>query len=312
MTMRDELALLGAQLTYKKRLEFMLKELRAQEQPLSARVDVLKARMLQERRDVDRLEGRSLSAFVYYALGKKEEKLDTERREFYAARVKYDAAARELDAIRQDIEATEEDLQDLQDCEARYAAALEQKRIAIEQSGLPEADEIMKKGRTLNVLRCQEQELGEALSAGNAALRATDDVADSLRSAVDWSTLDLLGGGRFTDVAKQEKLDEAQKNIEELQVHLQKFNKELADVVMRSNMQAQIDSMLRFAEAFFENIFADMDIFDRVKQANSQLDHTRDQILGILRQLQTRLDEVRHAQVKARAELDALVVRVEL
>ena len=170
--MRDELALLGAQLTYKKRLEAMLKELRAQEAPLSRKVAELEAVMIRERKDVDRLEGRSLSAFVYYALGKKEEKLDAERRQFYAARVKYDAAARELDAIRQDIEATEEDLQDLQDCEAKYAEALEQKRLAIEQAGLPESGEIITRNRTLNRLRCQERELEEALAAGNAALHA--------------------------------------------------------------------------------------------------------------------------------------------
>lgn len=310
--MRDELALLGAQLTYKKRLEAMLKELHAQEAPLSRKVEALEEIMLRERKDVDRLEGRSLAAFVYYALGKKEEKLDLERREYYAARVKYDAAARELESIRQDIESTQEDLADLQDCEARYAVALEEKRIAIENSGLPEAEEILTKGRNLNRLRCQEQELAEALSAGNAALRAADAVEDCLRSAEDWSTLDLLGGGALVDAAKHEKLDEAQKNIEELQVNLQKFNTELADVTIRANVQVSIDAMLKFADFFFDNIFTDAAVMDRVKQAHVQVEHTRDQILGVLRQLQTKLDEVRHGQVKAKAELDALVVKAEL
>lgn len=310
--MRDELALLGAQLTYKKRLEAMLKELRTQEQTLARKVSLLETKMIEERKDVDRLEGRSLAAFVYYALGKKEEKLDTERREFYAARVKYDAAARELEAIRQDIEATQEDLQDLQDCEAKYAVALEQKRIAIEQSGLPESGEILARGRTLNTLRCQEQELGEAITAGNAALLAADNVADSLRSAVDWSALDLLGGSLFTDNAKNERLDEAQKSIEQLQIQIQKFNKELSDVTIRTNAQVSIDSMLKFADYFFDNIFTDSAVLDRVKQAHMQIEHTRDQILGVLRQLQTKLDEVRHGQIKARAELDALVVQAEL
>ena len=259
-----------------------------------------------------RLEGPSLAAFVYYALGKKEEKLDAERREFYAARVKYDAAARELDSIRQDIESTEEDLRDLQDCEVRYTIALEQKRVAIEHSGLPEADLILAKGRTLNVLRCQEQELEEALSAGNAALRAADAVEDSLRSAEDWSTLDLLGGGLLADSAKHEKLDEAQKNIELLQIQLQKFNKELSDVTIRANVQVSIDAMLKFADFFLDNLFTDAAVMDRIKKAYGQIEQTRDQILGVLRQLQTKLDEVRHGQVKARAELDALVVQAEL
>lgn len=310
--MRDELALLGAQLTYKKRLEAMLSELRAQEAPLARKVAQLETAMLSERKDVDRLEGHSLAAFVYYALGKKEEKLDAERREYYAARVKYDAAARELEAIRQDIEATREDLQDLHDCESRYAAALEQKRIAIENAGLPESREILAKGRSLNLLHCQEQELVEAVSAGNAALRAADDVEDSLRSAMDWSALDLLGGSPFVDAAKHEKLDEAQKRVEELQVLLQKFNKELSDVTIRANVQVNIDAMLKFADFFFDNIFTDTAVMDRVRQAHVQVEQTRDQILGVLRQLQTKLDEVRHGQIKARAELDALVVSVEL
>lgn len=310
--MRDELALLGAQLTYKKRLEAMLKELRAQEAPLSRKVAELEAVMIRERKDVDRLEGRSLSAFVYYALGKKEEKLDAERRQFYAARVKYDAAARELDAIRQDIEATEEDLQDLQDCEAKYAEALEQKRLAIEQAGLPESGEIITRNRTLNRLRCQERELEEALAAGNAALHAVGEVTESLRSAEDWSTLDMLSGGHLSDTAKHEKLDAAQKAIEELQVTLQRFNKELSDVTIRANVQTSIDAMLRFADSFFDNVLTEGAIADRSKQAHAQVEQTRDQILGVLRQLQTKLDEVRHQQVSAKAELDQLVVSAEV
>lgn len=310
--MRDELALLGAQLTYKKRLEAMLKELHAQEAPLSRKVEALEEIMLRERKDVDRLQGPSLAAFVYYVLGKKEEKLDLERREFYAARVKYDAAARELESIRQDIESTEEDLLDLQDCEARYAAALEQKRTAIENSGLPEAEEILTKGRNLNRLRCQEQELEEALAAGNAALHAADDVEDSLRSAEDWSTLDLLGGGLLTDSAKHDKLEEAQKNIEQLQIQLQKFNKELSDVTIRTNVQMNMDAMLKFADYFLDNLFTDAAVLEKIKKAHVQIEQTRDQILGVLRQLQTKLDEVRYGQVKAKAELDALVVKAEL
>lgn len=310
--MRDELSLLGAQLTYKKRLEFMLKELRSQEIPLAQKVAALEAIMLRERKDVDRLEGRSLYAFVYYALGKMEEKLTQERREYYAARVKYDAAARELEAIRQDIESTEEDLKDLQDCEARYLIALEQKRIAIENAGLPESGEILKKGRSLNELRCQEQELEEALEAGSAALRAADAVSDSLRSAADWSTLDQLGVPLLSETAKQEKLDEAQQCIEELQVQIQHFNKELSDVSIRANAQVNINAMLKFADDFFDRIFTDAAALEKVKLAHQQVEHTRDQILGVLRQLQTKLEEVRHNLLKAKAELDALVVNVEL
>ena len=55
--MKDDLSLLQAQLTYKKRLESMLKELKAQQEPLQAKVAKLEARMRSEQKDVDRLEG---------------------------------------------------------------------------------------------------------------------------------------------------------------------------------------------------------------------------------------------------------------
>lgn len=310
--MKDELSLLQVQLTYKKRLEVMLKELRTQEAPLRQKVAELEKVMQHERKDVDRLEGRSLAAFVYYALGRKEEKLDTERREYYAARVKYDAAARELEAVQQDIEATEEDLRDLKDCEERYAKALEAKRLAIEAAGLPESDAVLGKERTLNFLTSQERELQEAVTAGTSALRATVDVSEGLRSAEDWAALDMLGGRLFVDAAKHDKLDEAQKNVEELQVQLQRFNKELSDVSIRADIQVSIDAMLKFADCFFDNLFTDAAVLDRIRQARAQVDRTREQILGVLRQLQTQLETVRYQLAKTKTELDELIVSIEL
>ncbi len=310
--MRDELALYGAQLTYKKRLEAILAELQNQQTSLEQKVSQLKKAMESERKDVDRLEGRSLAAFVYFALGKKEEKLDTERREYYAARVKYDAAVRELEAVRQDLECTQEDLMDLKDCENQYAAALERKRQTIEESALPEARVLIEKGRALNLLHSQELDLEDALAAGNAALCAVSNLTESLRGAEELGTLDLLGGGKFIDGAKQEKLDDIQKNIEALQVELQRFNKELADVPIRANIQSSMDAMLQFSDRFFENLFADAEALEKIKQARLQVDLTRDQVLGVLRQLQTKLEEVRHVQTKARTELDEMVVNFAL
>ena len=115
--MRDELSLLEAQLTYKKRLEAMANELREQRAVLQQKVALLEQKMILEKKDVERLEGKSLAAFYYHAFGKMNEKLEGERREYYAARVKYDAAVRELKAVELDLECTEEDLLDLRDCE---------------------------------------------------------------------------------------------------------------------------------------------------------------------------------------------------
>lgn len=308
----DELSLLQAQMVYKKRLEAVMAELRSQEAPLLEKVRHLEEIMHSEQKDVDRLEGRSLAVFLYTFLGKHEQMLDKERQEAYAARVRCDAARRELDAIQEDIRETEEDLRDLQDCESRYARALEEKSRALEAAGTPNGSAVLEKQQSLRYLEGQEQELAEAIEAGTASLRTLSQVLSSLNSAKDWSHLDVLGGGFLTDMAKHEKLDEAQRNIETLQVQLQKFNRELSDVTIRPELQVGIDRMLKFADFFFDGLLADLTVLDTIKSAYAQAEQTREQILGILRQLQSTLEHVRHSRQKAARELEELILNAEL
>ena len=310
--MRDEISLLQAQLTYKKRLEAMLLELRSQQEILSKKTTELESIMKRERSDVDRLEGRSLTALFYHMTGKIDEKLDEERREYYTARAKFDTARRELEAIEQDIETTEEDLQDLADCEERYARAVEQKRQAIEAAGTQVSDELLGKKRTMTFLQSQDRELSEAIAAGTAALRTTADVLQSIESAKDWAAFDILGGGLLADLAKHDKLDEAQKSVEQLQVELQRFNKELSDVSIRADIQVSIDGLLKFADYFFDGIFADAAVLDRIRQSQTQVEQTREQLLDILRQLHTRQEDIHSRIAKLQEETDRLIVSTEV
>ena len=310
--MRDELSLLEAQLTYKKRLEAMAHELREQRAVLQQKVALLEQKMILEKKDVERLEGKSLAAFYYHAFGKMNEKLEGERREYYAARVKYDAAVRELKAVELDLECTEEDLQDLQDCEQRYVRAMEDKRRAIQDSGTPQSRDFLEKEQDLNFLKSQEQELQEAITAGTAALRVANDVVLSLKHVEGLGMFERLGSSFLTDMAKREVLDDAQKNVEQLQIQLQSFNKELSDVKFRDNLGAGMGRLLRFSDTYFENLLTVETPVERLKESIRQVDETRDLILGMLRQLQSRLEEVRHRQVTMQKELNRLIVATEL
>lgn len=310
--MKDDVSLYQAQVTYKKRLEAVLKELRSQYGPLKEKAARLEKEMVRERRDVDRLEGHSFAALLYHMSGKMDEKLDLERREYYAARAKYDACLRELEAVSQDMEATEEDLRDLADCEERYARALEEKRRAIEASGRPEGAALLEQKEQLIYLSGQERELEEAIAAGTTALRTTADILQDIESAKDWATLDLLGGGFLADKAKHDRLDDAQQNVEQLQVQLQRFNKELSDVTIRSCLQVNIDGMLRFADFFFDGLLADLTVLDRIKQSLGQVEQTREDILSILRQLQDELEDVRRRCARIRRDTDSLILSADL
>lgn len=97
-----QLQQLQEKVSQKKRLEAKWRELQSQQEDLSRHVQELKTVMGNEQADVDRLERTSLTAVFYAVIGKKEDMLDKEKAEAYAAKVKYDSAVQELNLVAND------------------------------------------------------------------------------------------------------------------------------------------------------------------------------------------------------------------
>lgn len=313
MTYYDEkLQQLQEQMARSKQLEAMIKELRNQRDSLTAQVRELESIKLEEQADVDRLEGRSLAAFFYNVIGKMDEQLDKERQEAYAARVKYDAAARELEGVEADLRRYESELSALRGCEHRYDEVLKEKADAIKAAGGSNGEEILKLEERNAFLESQKKELQEAISAGNAALSTTQQVLSSLDSAEGWGTWDLFGGGLVADLAKHSHLDEAQGAIEQLQSQLRRFKTELADVTIQADMQVNVDGFLRFADYFFDGLFADWAVLDKINQSQSQVQNTKSQIASILSRLDSMMRTLEQEQVQIKSKLDTLVRDAQL
>ena len=303
----EQLQKLQERIARKRQLEAQVSELRTQHSALSARVQELEAIKMQEQADVDKLEGRSLAAFFYHVIGKMDEQLNKEREEAYAARVKYDAAARELSAVEGELARYEAELADLHDCERQYDTVLKEKADAVKAAGGTAAEEILKAEERLAFLDSQSRELQEAVSVGSSALSTTDQVLSSLDSAEGWGTWDLLGGGLISDLAKHSHLDEAQDNIERLQSQLRRFKTELADVRISADMQVNVDGFLRFADYFFDGLFADWAVLDKISQSQERVRSTRCQIESVLSRLDGMQRSVEREQAQLQNKLDSLV-----
>lgn len=308
MTFYDErLQRLQEQIARKRQLEAMVAELRSQRETLNARVRELNGIRLSEQADVDKLEGRSLAVFFYRVIGKMDEQLNKERQEAYAARVKYDAAARELTGVDEDMARYEAELAGLRNCEQQYRTVLNEKSNVVKAAGGAAAEEILKLEERRAFLESQKQELHEAVSAGDSAIATTKQVLSSLDSAEGWGTWDLLGGGIITDVIKHSRLDEAQGAIEQLQSQLRRFKTELADVTIHADVQVNIDGFLRFADYFFDGLFADWAVLDKIGQAKSQVQSTREQIELVLKRLSAMQRAVEQEHMQLESRLDKLV-----
>ena len=304
----DQLKGLQEQMARQRQLTAQLESLRAQRGQLERHVQELDQIRLKETNDVEKLEGAGLSALFYSLLGKKEERLGKERAEAYSAVVKYNAALRELRAVEDYIESVETELGGLAGCERAYNQLLEERARQIKASGSETGKRIFNLEERLGYLQAQLREVDEALAAGSVCQNTVDAILDRLGSAEGWGTFDLLGGGLLSDIAKHSHLDEAQRLVEELQIQLRRFKTELADVTIRTDMQVQIDGFLRFADYFFDGIFADWAVLDRIERAQHQVLDTRSQISETLRQLAAMQSDMEGEYAGLKDELDSLII----
>ena len=293
----------------KKRLDAKYADLKAQAAAYEEQLTTLRASCEKEQEDVDKLEGRSLAAYFYNVIGKKDEKLDKERKEAYAARVKLDAAERELTAVKSEMNTIRSRLGELNGCENAYSRALESRREEIKASGTPEAEELLSLEEQITEQESQQNEIGEAILAGKAAYAIAEQILSELDSADGWNTWDMFGsGGLITHMAKHGHLDDAQDLVETLQDKLRSFKTELADVSITADMQVNIDGFLRFADYFFDGLFADWAVADRINESMSAVQKTKDQIGRLVERLTKMKETAARKEKDLRARADALVV----
>ena len=283
----NNLRQLQQRVALKKQLEAKFNDLRNQRRVFDQKVVELRVEHRSEQADVVKMEGRSLANYFYQLFGKLDEKLDEERREASAAKVKLDAAERELAAVDYEIQEIQAQLQDLYGCEEAYSAALEEKRNAVKSSGAPAASQILEIEEKIAFHESQKKEIREAISAGHSALGTADGVLSELEDADSWNTWDMFGGGGIiTHMAKHGHLDEAQERVEQLQGKLRQFKTELADINIHADMQVSIDGFLRFADYFFDGLFADWAVGDKISEAQSSVQKVKGQISSALSKLE--------------------------
>ena len=300
---------LQRQAAMKPSLEVKLTELQHQRQTFESEVTTLRAVFRKEQADVERLEGRSLANYFYQVVGRLDEKLDQERQEAYAAKVKLDAAERELDGIEVDLQSVKTQLSEASVAEAKYRQELEKKYSALKLSGTDAVDQIMKIEQKIAAKEAQKQEIKEAISAGRSADSTADSVLSELKSAEGWNTWDMFGGGGIiTHMAKHEHLDSAQDLVSNLQSKLRRFKTELADIRITASIQVNVDGFLRFADYFFDGLFADWAVGDKISQSISSVTETKRQIVRTLDKLLEMEKATDGEIVKLHQKLDNLIV----
>lgn len=275
--------------TYKK-YEVMLKDLKGQLSDLSKKETKYAVELDLELEDVDRLNRKSFSSLIYTVLGTKEDKENKERQEALTAQTKLNEVRREKEELNYRISLLQVEKSKFASCEQDFNRLFKQKYDLLKTNTAPEAQRIIVFEENLS--KCEDiiKELDEAISAGSLVLDRLIDVESSLNSAKGWGTWDMLGGGLISDIAKHSHIDDAKNAASDVQILLNDFRTELADININSSIIINIDGFTKFADFFFDGIFADWMVQSRINDSLDSVLKVKsnvDEILIRLKQMQT-------------------------
>ncbi|MDR9744855.1 hypothetical protein [Paenibacillus taichungensis] len=271
-----------------------LEKLNEEEAEWKRKVQQRLEHLQKEQNDVDRLNNMTLSAFFYHLIGKKEDRLEKEELELMESKAEYDTACQMLTDIQKQRSQVKQQLdgqRQYQFWQSDYKVLLGKK----ENDLLDKDAELQQMAEDREHLSGELQELNEADREGQYLLDALECAEKALSSAGNWGVYDMMGGGMISTHIKRSRMDDAQVAIVDAGRRLRRFQKELEDVKMAVNSELHLGGLLSFADYFFDNLFVDWMVQDKIRKAETQV---KDGLSAVRSTLHVLKDEIRDHKVK--------------
>jgi DNA repair exonuclease SbcCD ATPase subunit len=250
-----------------------------------------------EKSDVEKLERISPGNFLHTILGKKEEKLEKEKEELISAKISYDSATAELESLIREIERIKVRISDIGDVNGEYARLIKEKENILMEKYGGIRDKLNTIAEKESRLISDSKEISEAIQAGTELASSLDRVQESLRSAGNWGTWDIFGGGMIATMAKHSKIDDAQNEINNVQLLLKEFHRELKDMGGEIDLSIEIGSFLTFADYLFDGLFVDLAVQSKIGDAQEKAEKAKYKVGIVLENLKVKLNE-NHEELK--------------
>ncbi len=121
------------------------------------------------------------------------------------------------------------------------------------------------------------REVDEAIRAGERALDSLREAKAKLDSARNWGIYDIIGGGMLSSMVKHSKMSSANEWVEQANRDLKRFAKELRDVD-EDGLYVQAGNLASTMDIFFDNVFSDFIVQNRINEARGEIDRMIDRI----------------------------------
>ena len=301
------LAMTIQQRRQKQKLEQDLQAVDAGLQAESARLASLQDKLNEEKVDVEKLESTSLTALFYSVLGSWDQQLEKERQELLSVQLLYQKSSRQVEFLERDREYLIKQLAELAGVEAQYTSLLAEKELVLRQSNPAAAHELLALSEQTGSLNAEIKEIGEAILAGKQLSGSLDQVIDSLESAKNWGTWDLLGGDLVATLVKHSRIDDARDGIEEVQAGMTRLTRELADIQDQVDLGIDITGFESFADFFLDGLIIDWIVQSKIVDSLERTQEASDSLSQVVKKLDALHAAVQHELAGLQAEYTQIV-----
>lgn len=119
-------------------------------------------------------------------------------------------------------------------------------------------------------MKTYEQEKREAYEVGCRALDALKRAQVSMNKARTWGFIDIFSNGLLSTLVKRSHMNDAQREVNHALQLLNDYQRELHDI----NLTFDTDGFIEFSDYIFDNVFVDIFVQSKIKDACARIDST--------------------------------------
>ncbi len=237
-------------------------------------MDILLKAFEKEKRDVEKIKRDSFSVMLIKFMGRYEERVEKEIGEELGAKLKYDKIVERCKQLQEDKGALIGRIEILKKEKREYQNELSQRAMQLKYDHGALGQQYFELEEKAGKVSKELIEIKEAETLGVRVINKIAAIREHLKSAENWATFDVFTrGGIISHMAKYEHLDTAASECHHLTALLEDFKKELRDVKgFSAPVHLGIDTGTRVFDFWFDNIFTDLSIRDKIRRDQEQID----------------------------------------
>lgn len=265
--------------------------------------------------DVDELQKDKFSHTLLKLIRLYEGKVNKETQEMLSAKLEYDKAAERVKQLAQEKAELAKKISELAADKKLFDTEYIQRENLIKSKISQQAfSSYTELERQQFELTKQIAETDEALHAASRVISAAANAVNHLKSAEGWATYDVWGGGGIlSHMAKYDHIDDAKAELNRLGSLMKDFESELRDVNMYDVCAyAGIDSATRAVDFWFDNIFTDLNVRDKIRDDMYQIQKLMGQIDQICNKLKSNKEQIKKMLSEAESKKSRLVMDFEV